>query len=229
MTQQTAPAAAPTKGVPISDPRHWSHYRKAQTDDERLELAAAQWTPDEAMERVRLIRDRHPDLFGRVKVHPSALAAYETKRGAAVEAGRTIAAPSPALVEQIDHLADEVRATDADVPVWKVVRRELLATFRRAVDEAVTFADLREAWRAVLSGIDEHEATMRRRSAALALFTPGAIYQGVTDRPTFLRELESAVESGSSFGWGVGVGEAGIAVSNGDFERRQAARRGEGD
>lgn len=205
MTNETAPAAGIAKGVPVTDPRHWSHFRRPQTDDERLELAAAQWVPDETMERSRLVRDRHPDLFSLVSSDATgpALAAYERKRDGAVAAGRRVPELAAEVVEAIDQAADEFRATRTMPAELVDVDRSHRAAFRAAV-QAPDFDAALVEWFAWIRDVEARNAFVNRQIRA----SRAALSRGLSDQPVleprFLREIEAAVAGGSSLGTTIG-------------------------
>jgi hypothetical protein len=208
-----APAGRPVTGVPMSDPRHWSHFRKPQTDEELLELAAATFIGDETVEVARIVRERHPDLAGRIRIQ--GVEAYERKRQQAIAGGRSIDPPSSAVLEAIDAQAAEIRATDGTPDARQALRAitaEHRTAFRAAIAAAGLDAAAVAAWRAWLAAIAAADELLSRRAAAVRLFRPDTFHNGL-ERPRFLRELEAAMDGATSFGPSIGAGEAGIFAS----------------
>jgi hypothetical protein len=170
---------------------HASHNRHL-TDAERLRLAALTWTPDETLERFRLIRDRHPDLFEHVlNGYRLALETYEPIREAAAAAGRTVPEPAPGLIAEMYGLAELFRET-AELPADLVgVADRHRAAFREAIGRPDFDAALREfaAWLADVARLNAFAARRARAQRAFG-HSEG---DGQQRPPRFLDELEQAV------------------------------------
>ena len=177
-----------------------SHVRSL-TDDERLRLAGLTWVPDETMEGVRLLRDRHPEAYAQVPSGTTfALATtYEPNRAAAVAAGRTVPDPSPDLVARVDHVAAEYYATKT-TPVWfEDLDKRHRAAYRAAIQ--LPDPDINEALRVWFAWRREHaerQEFFARRAAALAGLGRAA-GDGYRPEPRWDREFEDAV--GGSRAW----------------------------
>lgn len=186
--RETAPGARPVSGVPVTDPRHWSHHRRAQTDDELRELAAVSFVPDADLERARMIRARHPDVVPAPLVDPGALGEYETKRRAAAEGGRWFPEPSPEMLAAIDEAAAFVREHPDPLV-------DPSASARAGLHDAVVAGDFGLAvarFHAWLDALTEYRAAGGRRSDALAVLGHRTAAPEVRT-PVFLDELERAI------------------------------------
>jgi hypothetical protein len=169
------------------------------TDAERLRLAAMTYTTNETLERARLIRDRHPDLYQQIpsNFRTGLEKTYEPNRAAAIAAGRTVADPGPGVVAEIDELAALYRET-REIPGELVdIDRRHRAAFREAIRRPDFDAALREwaAWRADQAALDAFNA---RRAEARRGFGQNA-GDGTKPRLRFLVELERAVGGQESF------------------------------
>ncbi|HJP89289.1 MAG TPA: hypothetical protein VJ850_09675 [Candidatus Limnocylindrales bacterium] len=168
------------------------------TDQEGLRLAALTWVPDETMERAALLRDRHPDVFSAVTPSEIAYALVQTylpRKAAAAEAGKTVPAPSEALVAEIDTLATDYRTLVA--PDFHDIESRNRAAFRIAVSSG-DFAAMIGAWARWLA---EHQAAIKvvsRRAGVLSGLGRPSSPSGRPE-PGFLRELEDA--AGGTIGW----------------------------
>lgn len=172
--------------VPFVQSRHL-------TDAEALRLAALTWTTDETMERARLIRDRHPDLYGLVpsETRYGLEQVYEAKRSGAVAAGKSVADPSPAVVAAVDALATEYRAMAAIPARFVDLDDRHRAAFRSAI-AAGDFAAMVKAWGAWLAEHAERNASARRRASALSAFGVST-WADVRPAPGFVQEMEDAL------------------------------------
>lgn len=170
------------------------------TDAERLRLAAMTFTPDEPMERARLLRDRHPDVYGQVPSNTKIglQKTYEPNRMAAVAAGRFVPDPSAEVVAEIDFLAAEYEATKETPAEFQ----DLESRHREAFVGAIAANDFNAAlheWAAWLSEHKQRNKFLVRRAAALnGLGRPGGPGDGIPPS-RFLHELEDAV--GGSKAW----------------------------
>jgi hypothetical protein len=166
------------------------------TDAERLRLAGLTFTTDETLERVRLIRDRHPDLYGLVPSNVrSGLLAYEAKRAGAVTAGKSVADPPPAVVAAVDAMASEYRAAAAIPARFVDLDDRHRALFRSAI-AAGDFAAVVTEWSAWLAEHAERNAHARRRGSALSAFGVST-WADVRLAPSFIPELEDALGGGT--------------------------------
>jgi hypothetical protein len=176
------------------------------TDKERMRLASLTWTPDSTLERVRLIRDRHPDLLEHFKVHPAALDAYERDRNTAIEGGRHVPEPDKETVAALDKAAKYLRAVMAEpVPNIKDINRRGRSAFAAAFADHGALVAAWEAWKAELRSVDERARRVAEARGALGL--PSA-YNNV-ELPQWSREMDQA--AGGSIPW-AGVGSPGLMV-----------------
>jgi hypothetical protein len=171
-------------------PNPWWHHRGPQNDQERLEYAAAMFTPDEEMERAIVIRDRYPELFASAfREVPVRLEAYEKGRAAAVELGKAVPDVDRSVVELVDAAAAVIAGERPrlDENGWRdTFRAELLEP---SMDGAIS------VWREWRAAVEAHgRAVAAYTDAQRILFRGGQGPVGLT-RPDFMLELARALGS----------------------------------
>lgn len=203
-------AVRPTGGQGEINALVQARNQRSLTDAERLRLAGLSFTTDEAMERARLIRDRHPDVFAQVpaEVRFGLEKTYEPNRAAAKAAGRTVADPGDDVVAEIDELVELYRSTRERPAHLVDLEKRHRAAWRAAWRAADVDQALRE-WFAWLADHDEHNKFLSKRSRSSRAFGGSDAFSGLQP-PDFLKELVAAV--GGSRAWGVAPSESGIMV-----------------
>lgn len=182
-----APAAGPAKGVPITDPRHWHFHRRAETDAELAEMAAASWMPNPESERI-LATQRYPDVYERIPFDlRQGAEQYGRTRAAAAAAGLVDVELPQHVLLAVDALVESLRATNVD---------DAVPAAKAAFTDAVLHGDwpaIRTAW---FAWLEAHADVDRRRAEKTSiegqLFLGAVGYIG-TIRPVFLEELERAL------------------------------------
>jgi hypothetical protein len=170
--------------------KNWPANRLTETQRHRLAFLTFTTNPD--LERVRLIRDRAPDLYGLVPTDTRAgLEGYEPQRAAAIAGGREVADPPAAELIAVDAMAAEFRETSLEPAGYADLDTRHRAAFATAV-QAGDFGQVIAEWRAWLAKIGERNAFAARR---------GRVMQGigrawgrdVMPEPMFVAELGAAV------------------------------------
>lgn len=177
-----------------------ARIRRSLSRDEEARLRALSFEPDAEMERVRLIRERAPDLYGLVLSQSrqrlegvtegqGRQEGYELLRQAALDAGRVIPEPDARAIADVDQLAAEYRATAADPHADLASRRR--AVFQGAI-KAGDFAAAVKEWAEWLAEHEAANALAARRASVLRQFG----HSTSADRrpsPGFVEELEASV------------------------------------
>jgi hypothetical protein len=168
-----------------------ARYQRSLTAAEDARLRALTFSPDADLERSRLFIARHPDLAGALLGETvRSLEGYETRRQAALDAGRALPDPSPADVAAVDRLADEHRATMVD-PHEGLAERHREA-FRAAILAGGLDLDAVRIWTTWQADHRAaNEAAKRRAAAASGL--GHATFADVRRPPALLEELEDCL------------------------------------
>jgi hypothetical protein len=143
------------------------------TDAERLRLAALSFTADERLEQVRLVRDRHPDVYHHISYNERLALekTYEPQRQAAIDAGRSVSEQGPDVVEWIDASIKAFRETATTPCEFERLEQR----YRAAIYEAVAGedVDLQAAARLYRRWLRDNEARNRflsKRANAMRVF-----------------------------------------------------------
>jgi hypothetical protein len=176
-------------------------FARRLTPAEDARIRALSFQPDAEMERARLIRDRHPDLYGLVLGQlrqrlegvtsgQGRQEGYEPRRQAALDAGRTVPEADAQRIAEIDQLAAEYRATAAD-PHADLAERHR-AAFQSAIRAGGLGPDAVLVWITWLADHEAANALAARRARVLQQFG----HSTSADRrfaPSLIPELEAAL------------------------------------
>jgi hypothetical protein len=174
-------AAASLRFWELTPREHW-------TDAQRLAYAGMTFVADEAMERIRLVRDRYPDLVPQLPVdRVAALPAYERTRQAALDGGKTLQLPKLPTAGVLSDAAAVVRAGRLADPI--AANRE---GRRRFQEVAQAGGDTVAAFKAWVDSLKELRAAWGRWDRAQAVL--GAPSRGVSiGLPSYSDEVQLAL------------------------------------
>lgn len=180
-------------------------FARSLTRDEQERVKALSFAPDAEMERVRLIKLRHGDLYGLVLGQlrqrlegvvegQGRQEGYEPRRAAAVAAGRAVPEPDARAIAEVDALAAEYAAT-ADDPHAGLAERHR-AAFQGAVRAGGLGPDAVRIWATWLAEHNAANALAARRASALQALG----HSTTADRrfaPSLIPELEDCLGGGT--------------------------------
>ncbi len=181
-------------------------FARRLTPTEEARLKALSFAPDTELERVRLIRERAPDLYGLVlrslrqrlegvTEGQGRQEGYETRRSAAIAAGRAVPEPDARALVGVDRLSSDYRETAADAHAHAGLAERHRAAFQGAI-KAGDFGAAVKEWAAWLADHELANASAARRARVLEQFG----HSTSADRrpaPSFVPELEAAVGGGT--------------------------------
>ena len=176
-------------------------FQRSLTRDEQERVRLLSFTPDAEMERIRLIHDRHSDLYGLVLSElrqrlegvtegQGRQEGYETRRQAAIDAGRAVPEPDARAIAAIGELAAEYHETALDPHAGLAERHR--AAFQAAIRAGGLGPDAVRIWTTWLTDHEAANAVAARRASVLQRFG----HSTSADRrfaPSFIPELEAAL------------------------------------
>jgi hypothetical protein len=149
-------------------------FERGLTREEQARVQALSFQASAELETARLVRERHPDVYpmllGQLRDRLEGVntpthrqESYESRRQAAIDAGRAVPEPNAQAIAQVDRMAGEVRETRRDP--WATLDSDHRDAFRAAI-AAGDFGGMVRAWSDWLAARVRANAEASRKAAA---------------------------------------------------------------